>query len=214
MKSFQKIAVIGGTGKSGTYLVKELSSQGYQVNLLIRNPEKIPESHPNLFPILGDVTSEKDVEKLLEGCDAVLSTLGLGIPTSAPDLFEIATAIILKSMKSQGVERYVVTTGLNVNTPEDQKSERNLQATAWMEQTFPKSTQSKQKEYDLLLKSDLKWTLVRLPMIDLTDEESSVGTDLKDCKGEKISAKSLARFLIEQLHSDQFIQEAPFLYNL
>lgn len=214
MKSFQKIAVIGGTGKSGTYLVKELLLQGYQVNILIRNPEKIPESHPNLYPILGDVASEKDVEKLLDGCDAVLSTLGLGIPASAPDLFENATANILKSMKSQGVDRYVVTTGLNVNTPEDQKSERNLQATAWMEQTFPKSTQSKQREYDLLLSSDLKWTMVRLPMIELTDEESSVGTDLKDCKGEKISAKSLTLFLIEQLHSDQFIQEAPFLFNV
>lgn len=214
MKSFQKIAVIGGTGKSGTYLVKELLLEGCQVNLLIRNPEKIPEFHPNLFPILGDVTSEKDVQKLLEGCDAVLSTLGLGIPASAPDLFEKTTANILKSMKSQGVERYVVTTGLNVNTPEDQKSERNLQATAWMEQIFPKSTQSKQKEYDLLLNSDLKWTLVRLPMIELTDKESPIGTDLKDCNGEKISAKSLARFLIEQLHSDQFIKEAPFLFNV
>ena len=34
-----KIAVIGGNGKSGTYLVKELLSQGFHLNLLIRHPE-------------------------------------------------------------------------------------------------------------------------------------------------------------------------------
>jgi putative NADH-flavin reductase len=145
MKSFQKIAVIGGTGKSGTYLVKELLIQGYQVNLLVRNPEKIPEHHPNLKVVLGDVTSEEIVIALIQGCDAVMSTLGLGVPASSPDLFEKATAIILRKMKGLGIKRYIVISGLNVNTPEDHKSEKNLQATAWMEQTFPVSTQSQQK---------------------------------------------------------------------
>ncbi|WP_268035381.1 NAD(P)-dependent oxidoreductase [Algoriphagus sp. PAP.12] len=214
MKSFQKIAVIGGTGKSGTYLVQELLAKGYKVNLLIRNPEKIPENHPNLKVVLGDVTSGEKVEALIKNCDAVISTLGLGIPASAPDLFEKATEIVVKTMKSLGLDRYILISGLNVNTPFDQKSEKNLQATAWMEQTFPKSTRSKQKEYELLQESGLNWTLVRLPLIELKEGKVPIRTDLRDCKGDKINAASLAVFLIDQLESGEFIQKAPFLFNV
>lgn len=33
------IAVIGGTGKSGKFLVKQLLNQGFHINLLLRNPQ-------------------------------------------------------------------------------------------------------------------------------------------------------------------------------
>lgn len=35
------IAVIGGTGKAGKYLVKELINQGYSIKVLLRNPDKL-----------------------------------------------------------------------------------------------------------------------------------------------------------------------------
>lgn len=213
MKTIRKIAVIGGTGKSGVYLVNELLSRDYQINLLVRNSDKTPLPSSNLTSIIGDVTSENDVNKLLSGSEVVISTLGLGIPASAPNLFENASSIILKAMETFGIKRYIVTTGLNVNTPWDQKSEKNILATTWMEQNFPVSTQSKQKEFELILKSSVDWTLVRLPMIELTKEKRPVETDLKDCKGDQISAGGLAEFLVDQIDSTQFSRKAPFLYD-
>lgn len=213
MKTIKKIAVIGGTGKSGVYLVKELLSRDYQINLLVRNPDKTPFPSSNLTSIIGDVTSENDVYKLLRGSDVVISTLGLGMPASAPDLFESASSIILKAMETFGIKRYIVTTGLNVNTPWDQKSEKNLLATTWMEQNFPVSTQSKQKEFELILKSTIDWTLVRLPMIELSEEKRFVETNLKDCIGDKINVRGLAEFLVDQIDSTQFSRKAPFLYD-
>ena len=38
----------------------------------------------------------------------------------------------------------------------------------------PNSTANKQKEYDLLLASNIDWTLVKLPLIKQTDETSEV----------------------------------------
>lgn len=210
MKTIRKIAVIGGTGKSGVYLVKELLSRDYQINLLVRNPDKTPLPSSNLTSITGDVTSENDVNKLLSGSDVVISTLGLGMPVSAPDLFEKASSIILKAMETFGIKRYIVTTGLNVNTPWDQKSEKNLLATTWMEQNFPVSTQSKQKEFELILKSTVEWTLVRLPMIELSEEKRFVETNLKDCIGDKINVRGLVEFLVDQIDSTQFSRKAPF----
>lgn len=214
MKSTDKIAVIGGTGKSGKYLVKSLINKGIQFKLLVRNPKAIPFDPAGMEVVVGDVTDRSAVAKLLEGCTAVISTLGLGIPLSSPDLFSKATELILQTMAENQIRRYVLVTGLNVDAEGDAKSEKTKFATEWMRTNFPISTTSKQEEYKMLANSSIDWTLVRLPMIEQTDEIRTYQVDLTDCKGDKISASSLAAFLIEQLHSDKFHRLAPFIYDL
>jgi len=83
-----------------------------------------------------------------------------------------------------------------------------------MKKTFPISTTDKQLEYDILVNSNIDWTLVRLPLIEQTDERNKVSVDLEDCPGDKISATDLALFLIEQLSSKAFIKKSPFLSNI
>jgi hypothetical protein len=112
------------------------------------------------------------------------------------------------------VRRYIVITGINVDTPFDKKSEKAKAATAWMYANFPKSTADKQQEYELLQKSNLDWTLVRLPMIEQTDERRNVSIRLEDCPGDKISATDLAHFLISQLTDRTYIHQAPFIANV
>ncbi|OOG75345.1 NAD(P)-dependent oxidoreductase [Algoriphagus sp. A40] len=214
MKSTDKIAIIGGTGKSGKYLVKSLINKGMQFKLLIRNPENISFEYSGMEVITGDVTDQKAVAQLLEGTSAVISTLGMGIPASSPDLFAKATELILQTMSEYQIRRYVVVTGLNVDAVGDSKSEKTRMSTEWMKTNFPVSTTSKQEEYKMLVNSSIDWTLVRLPMIEQTDEIRTYQVDLSDCKGDKISASSLAAFLIEQLHSDKFHRLAPFIYDL
>ena len=58
---------------------------------------------------------------------------------------------------------------------------------------YPNSTANKQKEFDLLLASNIDWILVRLPLIEQTDEISEVQISLED----KISVTKLANFLID-----------------
>lgn len=201
------IAVIGGTGKSGKYLVKQLLQKGYTIRVLVRNPERAPETRPNQEIILGDVRDVETVKAVLTGCDAVISTLGLGVPASEPTLFTQATENVLKT----GIQRYIVTTGLNVDAVGDEKGPAAAMGTAWMKQNFPVSTENKQQEHNLLQASEIDWTMVRLPLIEETDRVSDVATSLTDCPGEKISATNLAHFLIQQLKSTEFFRKAPFL---
>lgn len=213
MKHNIKIAVIGGTGKSGKYLVSTLLNQGIPFKLLVRNPAHFKASNPLVEIIEGDVTNYNAVCQLIEGCEAVLSTLGLGIPPSEPTLFSKATDTIIRAMKEKGSHRYIVTTGLNVNTPLDKKGEKTAFATDWMYQNFPVSTANKQLEYEMLAASEIDWTLVRLPQIDQTEERSPINVSLEDCLGDKISATNLAHFLIDQLSDSTFIRKAPFIAN-
>jgi putative NADH-flavin reductase len=208
-----KIAVIGGTGKSGKYLVKLLIKKGFQLKLLVRDPAKVPYNSPQIEIIKGNIIDIQDVYSLVTGVDAVISTLGLGIPVSEPTIFSTAAHNIIQVMGELNVRRYIVTTGLNVDTPFDNKSAQTAAKTAWMRDNFPISTADKQKEYELLAASSIDWTMVRLPVVDLTDQILPLTISLEDCPGEQISASSLANFLIEQLTAGEYLKKAPFIAN-
>jgi hypothetical protein len=94
-------------------------------------------------------------------------------------------------MNECGIKRYILITGLNVDTTTD-----------------------KQRELELLMESAIDWTLVRLPLIELTDKKSAWEASLEDCPGEKISARDLADFLIAQLSEEAYIKKAPFIANV
>ncbi len=209
-----KVAVIGGTGKSGKYLVKQLLNQGFQIKVLLRNPDNFQIESPLVKIVKGNVSNYSSVLYLVEGCQAVISTLGLGLPTSEPTIFSQSTSNIIQAMNECKVHRYIVTTGLNVDTPFDKKSAQTALATDWMRKTYPVSTANKQLEYEMLTNSNVDWTLVRLPLIEQTDLRSQVSVSLEDCLGEKISTTDLAHFLVQQLFNDNYVRKSPFIASL
>lgn len=214
MKSNIKVAVIGGTGKAGKYLIKQLISQGFQLKALIRNPENFIISNPLVEAVQGDAADYSAILELLKGCDAVISTLGLGIPASEKNIFSTTTTNILRAMQHYNINRYIVITGLNVDTPLDNKSPKTKFATDWMHTNYPLTTRDKQLEYSILAESTVDWTLVRLPMIEQTDTECEIQINMEDCPCDTISATALAVFLIHQLSDDHYIHKSPFIANL
>lgn len=211
MKDHIRPAIIGGTGKSGKYLVRALIAQGIPFKMLVRNPDHISQQSRYAEIVYGNVLDPGSVRELFTGCNAVISTLGMGIPPGKPDLFSQVTENILHTLQTAGIRRYISTTGLNVDTPEDRKGEASKAATAWMYSHFPASTADKQKEHALLAASDTDWTQVRLPKIEETDRRSDIAVSLEDCPGDGISAANLAHFLISQLEDRQYVQKAPFI---
>jgi putative NADH-flavin reductase len=210
MKQF-KLAILGGTGKSGKYLVKELLSRGFHLKILLRSPENFQLISQFIEIVKGDARDYESVRSLVNGCDAVISTLGQ--PRGEASIFSQATSNVLRAMSECSVKRYIVTTGLNVDTSFDKKGPKTKMATDWMKSNYPKTTLDKQVEFDILSKSDINWTLVRLPMIEQTDERRKVVVSLEDCPGDNISATDLACFLIDQLSSGTYVRESPFIAN-
>jgi putative NADH-flavin reductase len=206
------IAVIGGTGKSGKYLVQSLLNKNYPIKLLLRNPENFTFGNPLIEIVKGDARNYDSINNLIKNCDIVISTIAQS--KGEEPIFSDATKNIIKAMNANGIKRYIVTTGLNVNTPFDHKNEKVKMATDWMYQNYPKTTTDKQKEYEVLAESNLNWTLVRLPLIVQTSESFNTETNLEDCKGENISAKDLGEFLVSQIDDKTFIKQSPFLYTI
>ncbi|WP_118972333.1 NAD(P)-dependent oxidoreductase [Taibaiella koreensis] len=206
------IAVIGGAGKSGQYLVQELLRQGYPLRLLHRHPGNLPPFPASIQVLKGDARNAADIARLLEGCSAVISTLGQ--PANEPPIFSTATHHVLETMAQHSIGRYIVTTGLSVDTPQDRKSPWVQEAGAWMHAHYAATTTDKQAEYTMLQASVLNWTLVRLPRIILTHEAKEIQVSTIDCPGQQVHACDLANFLASQLLQAQYHRAAPFIASL
>jgi putative NADH-flavin reductase len=212
MTNHHHIAVIGGTGKLGKYLVKKLLEKGFLIKMLLRNPDQLELNHPAIEKVKGDARNPMDIALLLEGCTGILSTLGQ--PKGEPPIFSTATSNVLNAMQKLKIKRYIVTTGLSVDTPNDHKSEQVQEATDWMRANYAPTTGDKQVEYELLAQGHVDWTLVRLPLIEQTEVAKGVKISLEDCLGNHISATDLANFLIEQLENTEYIGQAPFIASI
>ncbi|WP_431324127.1 NAD(P)-dependent oxidoreductase [Rhizobium sp. YTU87027] len=112
-----KIAIIGASGQAGSRIVAELSSRGHAVTAVARDPTKVA-GLQNVTALSGDIEAPEALAKLLEGHDAVISSVHF----SAANPEKLIAAV-----KGSGVRRYYVVGGagslevapgvLLVNTP-------------------------------------------------------------------------------------------------
>ncbi|KFF15330.1 NAD(P)-dependent oxidoreductase [Flavobacterium hydatis] len=212
MKNIIKVAVLGGGGRTGKYVIDQLLNKGFGVKLLLRNPENLQNINPLVELIKGDAIDAQSIRLLLEGCQAVISTIGQrqGEPLVASE----ATINILNAMNEFGIQRYILLAGLNIDTPFDKKGEKTILGTEWMKTNFPVIQEDRQKTYNLLVESNVNWTLVRVPFIEFTDVSAEVAVSLEDCLGDKINATDVASFMVSQIFDDKFIKKSPFIANL
>lgn len=211
MKNIKKVAVLGGGGRTGKYLVNQLLKEGFSIKLLLRHPEDFTIQNPNIEIIKGDAIDSDSIRLLLEECDAVISTIGQR--QGEPLVASSATINVLKSMNDFGIKCYILLAGLNIDTPFDKKSAKTTLATEYMKTNFPVIQEDRQKTYDLLVNSNVDWILVRVPFIEFTDVNSNIRVDLKDCPGDKINAGDIANFMVGQITDDEFIRKSPFIAN-
>ncbi len=212
MKNIKKVAVLGGAGRTGKYLVNQLLEQEFSVKALVRNPDKFTIQNSRLEIIKGDAVDEKIIRLLLEDCQAVISTVGQrqGESMVASQLVKS----VLKTMKELNIERFVLLGGLNIDTPFDKKSPKTIMATDWMKTNFPEIQEDRQKAYNLLVESDVNWTQVRVPFIEFTNNSSEIKVNLEDCLGDKINAFDIAQFMVKEMTESNYNRKSPFISTI
>src|SRR5688572_26168620 len=91
-----RIAILGGGGRTGSFVVTELLQQGYSLKVLIRKPEFFALQHPLMEIIKGDALESTAIRELLKDCTAVISTIGQR--KDEPLVASTATRNVLQAM--------------------------------------------------------------------------------------------------------------------
>lgn len=80
---------------------------GKQVKILVRDESTVPAEFKDKVEIVkGDVLNQEDVDKTVDGTDAVIIVLGTRNSTAPTTMMSEGTKNIIKSMKSKGLTKF------------------------------------------------------------------------------------------------------------
>lgn len=102
-----KIAIFGANGPTGRILTRQALDAGHAVTAVTRNPGEFPLDAPGLTVVGADVYNSEEVERVVAGQDAVLSTLGVPYGRQPIRVYSEGTGNIMRAMTRHGVRRLV-----------------------------------------------------------------------------------------------------------
>lgn len=101
----KQILLLGGAGKTGRLLTRMALDAGLYVTLLVRNRASIRINSDHLEVIEGDVLNYIDIEKAVQGQDAVTSTLAKDCKSL--ETLKLGTKKIIRAIENEKVYRFI-----------------------------------------------------------------------------------------------------------
>ncbi|MDC5811459.1 NAD(P)-dependent oxidoreductase [Vibrio europaeus] len=216
------IAIIGGTGRVGKQVIKEALVRGYQLRVLARTPSKV-EAHPSVTVIKGDALDRDSLDVLLQGAEAVVSTLGpAGMNESLKAAKQSAKAMpcfnstreLLPLFAKHNIRRFMLTGGISQRLPEDNNSLFTKFMLSYVAPKFLGDISiDREKEYQLLKQSDIEWTIARCGKMEDDVSEKPLRASGETLEGFNISIHNIADFLLTEMVDKNFIRRGVYLSN-
>jgi uncharacterized protein YbjT (DUF2867 family) len=205
--ALRKVAILGATGRTGRILVARAREFGMGVNALARDPASLKSQNPDVNVVEGSSTDKAAVERVVGGCDAVLSALGR-VKGSPTDLLTASAANMISAMKKSGLKRMVVLTDTSVRDPSDAFSITHGVLRWVLPRVNGPLVRDSGTAAALIADSGLSWTLVRAPI--LTDGPKSAGYRtgaLTNAIPLRVSRASVADFMLACVIEGKYMNE-------
>lgn len=205
MKNILIIGAAGGIGRQATELAL---AANHRVTAILRDPGKLPLTHPNLNLVKGDILYPETFEKCLPGADLVISAIGVSGSSLGNDkpttLYSAGNAALITAMKRTAAARVFFISASAIEISPVLPFYVRL-AEKYIVQQLLKHMYADLRAMEKLVKeSDLNWTIVRPPR--LTDGaatghyRTAINSFLKNCL--KISRGDVAHFMIHNAFNE------------
>jgi uncharacterized protein YbjT (DUF2867 family) len=206
-----RILLLGATGGTGRFIVREAVAAGHEVVALVRDKARAGDLG-GATPVEGDARDGAALTRALAGCDGAISALGTKVsPLKGVTLLSAATAALVEAMAKQGVRRLVCITRLGAG---DSRGHGGFVFDRLILPLLLRNVYAdKDRQEAIVRRSGLDWTLVR-PMV-LTDEPATgrvrATVDLAEIHGGTVPRGDVARFVVEELAAGRWTGQAPLI---
>jgi putative NADH-flavin reductase len=188
-----KLTLLGATGGTGLQVLRQACAAGHDVVAVVRDTSRLPTGLPGLTAVTADVLDPSAIDEAVSGCDAVISAIGprgRGPTTVCAD----SAAAAVTAMRRHGVRRLIVVSNSGMHT-----DDRDGPVTRWVAKpilvrVFADAYADMRRMEDLVVATDLDWTILRPPMLTdgahTTRYRTEVGGNIRG--GNRISRADLA----------------------
>ncbi|HWT55691.1 MAG TPA: NAD(P)-binding oxidoreductase [Candidatus Microsaccharimonas sp.] len=205
-----QVTVFGASGKVGRLVADELLQHGYDVVAVVHRHHPFG-SKPHLTVVEGDVARREDVDRALQGSEAVLCCLGSwGQP--GRNVLTVGMGTIIPAMEALGITRIVSLTGHGADAP-DIVSSMPHKLMMKMLSPFPAGTVFRDGEVHMhmLAASSLDWTALRSPLMKSRGRNSYVLTERPGFPLKVIARAAVASAVVDQLTLTDYIHRSPVI---
>ncbi len=167
----RKILVVGATRGIGYKVVQLGLEEGLSIRAFARSATNIDIQNTNLELIDENALNKLDIEKAVNGCEAVIQTLGvpfnLNMIIGPITLFSESTQILIPAMKKAGLKRLLALTGFWAG--DSKKTISPIQRLGF-NAIFGRAYADKSIQESLIKSSGLEWTIVRPGILTNSDQ--------------------------------------------
>jgi putative NADH-flavin reductase len=212
-----KILILGATGRTGRLIVEEALKQGYDLNVLVRDKNKISFSSKSIKVYQGTPTRRADLAAAMQGCDLIISALGIVRASDAP----WSKLITAKNFISESIKNVIA-------EADQQRLKRLITVSAWGVGETKKEIPfwlrwlinytnlgpvyaEHEAEEKLLANSNLNWTAVRPVALNDSKKIKNLKVSFNNFPKPslQISRQSVAKFIVDIVKSDKYDMKSP-----
>lgn len=207
-----KLVVLGATGGTGLEIVRQAIEHGHSVTALVRSPDRLKAFRDRITVKQGDLLNSAELERVIQGHDAVLSGFGPRVPVSKADahLLQQFAVELTGAMLHAGVRRVVVESVAFL-------FKDSLIPPAYLlgRLFFPGMVADASAMERVFADSELDWTMVRPP--ELTDKPYTGKYRVREGHlpgfGFTISRADVADFMIKAVENRSSIRKIVGVCN-
>lgn len=202
-----RIAVFGANGATGRHLVRQALPTDDEIVALVRRPELFPFAGPRLRVVPGDLRDRASVERVVDGADVVLSTVGVPFSREPIDVYSTAATALTDAMHRFGVRRLAVVSSSAVEPHEPTEGwlfERVLQP-AVVNGIGRTTYDDMRRAEEIVDGSGVDATIVRASGLFPADAVGAYRATPGHAAGRFTSRPDLAHFLLRQAREPEWI---------
>ncbi len=212
-----KILILGATGRTGRLIVEEALKQGYDLNILVRDKNKMSFNSKSIKVYQGTPARRTDLVAAMQGCEAIISALSVAKASDAPWSKLISPEnFVSESMKNviaeanqQNLKRLITISAWGV-------LETKKDVPFWFKWMIDYTNlrlvyADHESQEKLLAASNLTWTAIRPAALNDSPKIKTLKVSFNNFPKPslQISRQSVAKFIVDIVKSDKYDRKSP-----